>query len=282
MDIGLEKIMGLTKPQGVKKKKTLRKKRRFKVTHDAMTQTYKLSARPKFRGQAIKIKVNRNVKHGVVEDRRHILHWDEHLRPIVTELANQLAKHSPNTYLTDIRNGLAAHGVKWLPLVPNHNIVKRLGTEINSAPGNLVPGSAAINQGIEKVRAALRAYQKALSEDKDYQDELMPGATMATRMSKYKQDARAHFIIGRTDTVITTAITDINTDILEMIDGCEGPAKLWVLLHDLTHSVTFDLSEKAKRQQTLMANAWLGQVRLLLSGDDPQKTLARVLDLLDA
>lgn len=64
-----------------------------------------------------------------------------------------------------------------------------------------------------------------------------------------------------------------------MSNGCTAPCNLWQLLHDLTYSVTFDLSHKANKEKTSAVLAWQKTMRanFELPAEDQYRDLLSLL-----
>ncbi|MFC0396974.1 hypothetical protein ACFFIG_00875 [Paraburkholderia rhizosphaerae] len=235
--------------------------------------------RPEWTTQAKELEVNQDENltvNGVlvpVEDRRHLLHWDEDLRPILNSVFTAMEKEftRPGELLSELKAPLAARRyVTTAKTVDDY--MRFVARKINGSPDNLVPDRADINQAIEKVRANLRKYENALHDvltDADIpaygaDGKPNPSPQAAGRIGVYRNAARKYLnfdphLSGATP--IQTKINEIQGKILEMLDGCDVPHEVWHLLNELKYSVTFDLSAKATRDKTAKSLAWQNMMR---------------------
>jgi hypothetical protein len=210
--------------------------------------------RPAFPSATLKsVRVNQNPSKGEIEDRRHILHWDEQLKPVLERVLGKMKEEYPATLMQALEAPLKKRKLKRLPKTPDQ-LLLWITKQINGAVPNLVADRADINKAIEAVRRYVRQYQYALSQT-DFADVAL--APNAARMQEYRKMAAAHFPVDRKDTPIVSRISEINADILAIIESSVAPADLWTLLNELILSVTFDLSEKTRREQTDAAFKWL-------------------------
>lgn len=263
------------------KKKAKTKKESVRLVHD-VSGAIRIEGRPAWPTKAKKIKVNQIPSQGEVEDRRHLLHWDEQLKPLLDRVFTALHRECPLTLVDELKAPMARRGYTRLPAEAD-KLMERVAAEINGAQTNLIADRADINKAIEHVREYLRQYQHALQVDEAYATEMTDGydgAPNADRMKRYKGLARKYLPADRTDTPIVSRITEINTMLLELIDGCESPAGLWVLLNNLTYSVTFDLSGKAVREKTAAALTWQRKMQNNF-GESGKQQYEDLLTLLD-
>ncbi len=183
----------------------------------------KVEGRPAWPTKAKKIKVNQLPSQGEVEDRRHLLHGDEQLEPLLDRVFTALAREQTLSLADELKAPLALRGYTRLPNEAD-KLMERVAAELNGAQDNL--------------------------------------------------------IADRAETAIISRISEINTMLLELIDGCESPSGLWVLLNNLTYSVTFDLSGKAVREKTAAALAWQSKMQNNF-GETGKKQSEDLLTLLD-
>jgi hypothetical protein len=237
-----------------------------------------LDGRPDFPTATKKIKVNQSASKGDIEDRRHILHWDEQLKPLFERVINAMKTAYPTGLLQALQKPLRER--KWRALPANTDeLILRIAKELNGAMPNLVADRADINKAIEHVRGYARKYMEALTQQTHYASDCLAGDNHA-RMQHYKQLARTYFPTGRNDTPINSRTSEIHDMVLKFIDGSPSPSHLWILMNDIIFSVTFDLSAKALREQTSASLAWLS--RMLCNGDkDAAEQYEDMLTLLD-
>lgn len=253
-------------------------KKKFEVLFDSSTGEFRILGRSAFNSGAKAIKVNQDSAMGAVEDRRHILHYDEVLKPAIERVVRLLYVSygkDRSKVAARIRQSLADRGVKRLPKAED-KLFERLVTEVNSAPNNLIPDRADTNKAIEVVRGYLRAYQKALSTDQFSEDAYHGNSE---RMAQYKKLAKDTFVRDSSGGDITAERNRIHGDILGFIDGCNSPAELWGTVHDLVHSVTFDFSPKITRDFTAKAIKWQDTMKRN-DGDQPEKQLDDLLSII--
>jgi hypothetical protein len=100
---------------------------------------------------------------------------------------------------------------------------------------------------------------------------LIDGATLTSKVALARRGPWSHdaimvlyletaseTLLGGTadDTPIKTQMQEICFQIVGLVPSCRSPCH-FVLLHQVTDSVTFDPSEKALRKQTVRTLAWL-------------------------
>jgi len=225
--------------------------------------------RSPFGSRAKGIAVNQDVSMGLVEDRRHILHYDEVLKPNIERVISSLY-HSVggdrDKIFKHVIGAMQKRGLKRLPRTFDR-AMERLVTEVNSASDNLVPDRADTNKAIEVVRGYVRKLIVALSTEEFAED---CKSSNSMRMNAYKKRAKEILIIDFSGGDITSERNRIHGEILEFINECAGPAALWVLLHDIVYSVTFDFSPKITRDATEKALKW--EKRMRTSEDDDAVT----------
>jgi uncharacterized protein YdbL (DUF1318 family) len=273
MDMGISKNKRISK----KPKKGPKLTKKFEVMFGA-TGDFVILGRSPFGTGAKNIAVNQDKAKGHVEDRRHILHYDEVLKPTIERVVGNLYKSEGRDKVRVARlvsQALQRRGVKRLPKNPD-KVMERLVTEINSAPDNLIPDRADTNKAIEVVRGYLRKYIVQISTS-DFAEDC--STDNHARMGKYKQLARETFVRDASGSEITGERNRIHGEILGFIDGCQGPAQLWVLVHEMVHSVTFDFSPKITRDATAKAIEW--QKTMARNEDsEPEKQLDALVGLL--
>jgi hypothetical protein len=281
------------------------------VTRDKKTGEMILSGRPAFRSGALAILVNRDAAQGPVEDRRHILHWDEHLKPILASVWSSLnsLKLDDAALARLLKQPLLAMGFEGASrLRAVTSLWGFVATELNSATINLVAGRADINQAIEKVRARVREITRRLGDDAEltarvaqamrdpcpndaimeaYKDMaiavlLTPsqsGATPSPARTPPRRGRKRHAtrpVRAAPDSPVRTQIMEIGFQIVGLLEGCSAPCEFIIRLHEITDSVTFDLSEKARREQTEAALSWLR----LMESNHQQPPAQRYADML--
>jgi hypothetical protein len=272
--------MGISKNKRISKRQNphkVKRSKRFEVAFGSGGE-FEILGRSAFNSSAKAIKVNQTASKGALEDRRHILHYDEVLKPAIERVVGSLyvaCGKDRSKVATKIRAALTRRGIKRLPKAED-KLFERLVTEINSAPGNLIPDRADTNKAIEVVRGYLRTYQKALTTDQ-FADDAYAGNT--ARMAEYKKRAKEIFVRDASTSDITLERNRIHGEILGFIDGCSSPAELWGTVHDMVHSVTFDFSPKTTRDATAKAIQWQ---RLMARnhGDLPEKQLDDLLGII--
>ncbi len=239
---------------GIKKSRKT-KSHRLRLKRNPATGQLQIVGRPAWSTRSKRIKVNQIASKGELEDRRHLLHWDEHLKPILASVFNAMAREYPADLYGALTRPLVTR--KWRAIPKSAEAVMlRVSGEINGAEANLVPDRADINKAIEHVRANLRVYAESLKGNPQFVSDTSALPADSTRMGAYKHAARARLSVGDTSTPIRARMSEIHSMILEQIDGCEAPCSLWRLIHDLQYSVTFDLSSKATREKSGKVLAW--------------------------
>lgn len=253
----------------------------------------KLAGRPAFTTAAKKIKLVRTSDRSYLEDRRHLVHWAEHLRPMMAEVFSALVLQfrTPPALLAFLNQRIALFNAtnRSLPRDRRLNaqaktksdvdaLILFIAARLNAMVENLIPDRADINLAIEHVRKDVRRYMKAV-EDHEVNDLASDRALtgVAARMAALLALAETTFeqklpvaqraanltrVYGRGDDYsMMDRRREINALILEHIAGCRSPDELVMLLQTIEQSVTFDLSAKAQRDQTEHALAWLNRMR---------------------
>lgn len=242
--------------------------------------------RPPWSSGAKKIKVNQDEQHGPTEDRRHMLHWDEQLKPVIDSVMSSLfAKYRDDKALTDILRAPLKGRIKRIQGTAPRDIAERVAKEMNGAKINLVPDRADINKAIEHVRERVRRLTRQLTDDRE-----LTGKVGQAMSSPYPNDAvmelyleaASQTLLGNTsaDTAIKLQIQEICFQILGLVQSCHAPCNFIILLHQVTESVTFDLSEKALRDNTSRTLAWFGLMERN-RGAPPEDRYKAMLTLLD-
>jgi hypothetical protein len=238
-----------------------------------------IHGRSPFGTVAKKIKVNQSLTKGLLEDRRHILHYDEVLKPSMERVVSRVyveQGRSKSKVAGLVRKRLQLLGRKRLPK-NDDKLMERFVTEINSAPENLIPDRADTNKAIEVVRGYARKCIAELSTAQ-FGDDCM--YDNRARMTSYKKLAKTIFVRDSSGGDITAERNRIHGEILDMINGCEAPAQLWQLMHEVVHSVTFDFSPKITRDNTARAIEW--QRQMALTEDSPgEKQLDVLMSILN-
>lgn len=242
-------------------------------------QGFRIDGRAPFGGVAKRIRVNQDPGKGRVEDRRHILHYDEVLKPAIERVVNALyvdeGRHGDRV-AQRILKALHKRGIRRLPR-RGDKVMERLVIEINSAPMNLVPDRADTNKAIEVVRGYLRKYIQQLQTEA-FAQACVEGDVR--QMAAYRRQAREVFVLTADGGDITAERNRMHRMIIEYIDGCASPSALWGLIHELVHTATFDFSPKITRDATAKAIAWQKKMQLM-EGRPPQEQLEALLGLLD-
>lgn len=235
---------------------------RFAIRRDPATQEISFVGRPDWSQEASDISVNQDPLVGDVEDRRHLLHWDEQLKPILGSVFTAMQREFPATLLSELQAPLKARQYVTRAKTADDYMLY-VAKRINGAPDNLVPDRADINKAIEIVRENVRNYFNRLTTDSGYRADVSaypqvdPAQPQAiARMGQYKTLARQYLDSNDTSTPIKTKISEIQAQLLQHIDSCHAPHQLWTFLQELQYSVTFDLSAKATRDKTSKSLVW--------------------------
>lgn len=259
----------------------------FDVRQDPDTGDMLLAGRPDFLARAKAIEVNQDQAKGELEDRRHMLHWDEQLKPILDSVWSALKGLPPAELVPILTNPLKARKLTRLPSTVAE-LWKRVATELNSACVNLVAGRADINKAIEIVRERVRRVTRRLTDD----SALVARVGEAGRgphpndtiMDLYKdmaiEELLAPSTTGDSRSPINSQVTAIGFEIVGLLEGCHAPCNFIMMLHHAADSVTFDLSEKARREQTAATLAWLRRMEGNVRQPGPERYEA-LLTLLD-
>jgi preprotein translocase subunit SecA len=89
-------------------------------------------------------------------DRRHMLHWANHIRQPFEDLVNAVNKDSTINLDSELNNMLKSAGIKSPEKINNtSDKIKKLMNIYNSDPDNLVKGNEQWNKSIENARATL-------------------------------------------------------------------------------------------------------------------------------
>jgi hypothetical protein len=264
-----------------------KKEKKFEVRLDHATGEMQLHGRPDFLARAKAIEVNQDLAKGEIEDRRHLVHWDEQIKPVLDSVWSGLRELAPESLVDVMRPPLVRRRLQRLPKEPAA-LWQRVANELNSAPNNLAAGRADINKAIEIVRARLRRVTARLSDDAELVAKVAragsgPGANLAV-MEIYKDMAIGELLAAEDGndepTPIKAQILAIGFQIVGFLEGCAAPCAFVQMLHHATDSVTFDLSEKARREQTQATLAWLTRMQANIARPAPERYEA-MLTLLD-
>lgn len=242
--------------------------------------------RPDWATKAKAIKVNQNAKKGPVEDRRHMLHWDEQLKPILASVMSAMFKEYGKTG-AKLKDALLKPLKGRLQRVTGDEtaIAERVAKEINGAVINLVPDRADINKAIEIVRERVRKLIRKLTDDAELTTKVgkamrQPSPNDAI-MDVYLDEASQELLGGTSsDTAIKSQIQDICFQIVGLVQACRAPCDFVMMLQQVSDSVTFDLSQKAQREQTQRTLAWLRKMESNVR-DPADKRYEAMLTLLD-
>ena len=255
-----------------KTKPAAKKKTKFEVERSG--GIVKIKHRGKFVGAGAKLKVAKN------EDRRHLLHLDEQLKPVLSRVFTALEQENQGDQiktLAVVRKHMEKRGMKRLPKSLDEAFV-RITNEVNSSGQNLVPDDAAINKAIEHLRADLRTYvnEAATSTAKVFMDE--SPTLLAAEMLRLRTLADTSFAAKNEHTPIQDARDVMTASVRELIKLQDSPAAVHALVNDLQYSVTFDLSAKAKREQTEAMLKWQRDMAAAASWTATEQ-LDRVMDI---
>lgn len=263
--------------EGIKEKK--RRRKQFGLKVDFKRQVVRVHHRPPFNSAASRIAVNRDETLGPVEDRRHMVHWNETLKPMVESTLSALMREFPNESACRdaLYNAMKAGRISRLKKGRFSSLAKRFAKEVNSVPFNLVPDDAATNQAIEKVRQNVRNYQAHLMDDPELTAAFESDNSHLAIMTAFKKAALEHFDTTHNSSPIIAKISDINGVVLRMINGCMSPTQIWELIHEVQYSVTFDLSQKARRDQTEKTMAWERSMKGVIQNGDAHEMLEGML-----
>ena len=250
-----------------------RKRARFKV--DRTGGVVRLEGRGRFVGSGKKLKVAKT------EDRRHILHLKEQLKPVLSRVFTALErehKGDQSKTLAVVLNHMRKRNLKRLPKSLDQAFI-RLADEVNSSSRNLVPDDAAINKAIEHLRTDLRVYlgEAATSTAGVYLDDT--GTVLGAEMARLRALADKSFAAKNEGTPIQDARDVMTASVRELIKAQQSPADVHALVADLAYSVTFDLSSKARREQTAAMLKWERDMAASESWPAEQQ-LDRMLDIL--
>jgi hypothetical protein len=244
-----------------------KKEKKFEVRLDHATGEMELHGRPDFLARAKAIEVNQDLEKGEIEDRRHLVHWDEQIKPVLESVWSGLRTLPADGLVEVLRPPLVRRRLVRLPKEPVA-LWQRVANELNSAPRNLAAGRADINKAIEIVRARLRRVMARLTDDAELVAKVTragtgPGANLAV-MEIYKDLAIGELLAsedGNDETPIKAQIVAIGFQIVGFLEGCAAPCAFVQTLYHAIDSVTFDLSEKARREQTQATLAWLSRMQ---------------------
>ncbi|WP_326537677.1 hypothetical protein [Pseudorhodoferax sp.] len=224
--------------------------------------------RPAFLARAKAIAVNQDITRGEMEDRRHMVHWDEQIKPVLESVWLSLQSVPPEDLLDTLQKPLVPYKLQKLPKTVD-KLWQRVASELNSAPTNLVAGRADINKAIEIVRKRVRKVTQRLTDDTALVEKVGKAGSGALAnqavMELYKDMAISELLASEgghaEPTPIKAQITAIGFEIVGLLEGCQAPCSFIQMLHHAADSVTFDLSEKARREQTSAALAWLARMQ---------------------
>lgn len=259
--------------QTTAKRQVKRKRARFVIERKG--GLVQLTGRGRFVGAGKRIKLGKS------EDRRHMLHLKEQLKPVMERVFTALEKENnrdPSKTLALIRAKMTERGMKRLPTSLDQAYV-RIADEVNSSAINLVPDDASINKAIEHLRADLRTYiaEVGRSTNEAYLDGTASFA--AAQMKKLLTLADKIFAAKNEGTAIQNARDVMTSSVRQLIKGCESPARIYELVNDLIFSVTFDLSAKAKRENTAKMLRWQRNVLAIAEGS-ARDQLAALFEIL--
>ena len=120
--------------------------------------------RPSFpRTTVVGLPVNQDPNLGHVEDRRHLAHWDEQIRPAIEKTCAKLKQSidNQNERIKLLQRQLSDRGFTNLP-DDETGLWERAAKELNGVTSNLISDRADINTAIEKCRGDIRKYSEAI------------------------------------------------------------------------------------------------------------------------
>jgi hypothetical protein len=124
-------------PAGKKQKLNIDKDPPLSLRRDPATKQITLSGRPAWPEVAKKIKINRAAP-GHIEDRRHLVHWDEHLKPILGSVFTAMEQTYKTNLYNELQSPLRARSLDNMAQNADDTMLF-VAKMINGAPGNLVP-----------------------------------------------------------------------------------------------------------------------------------------------
>lgn len=197
----------------------------------------RIKGRPAFDSRAKKIKVrfhatkNRELN----EDRRHVIGYDDTLRPMFVKVVNNFIEAGKEAELVQqLKAQFIKHNIARAPAGNDlgKNILFGL-TKLNSVVANLPAGLASQNQAIEHIRQQGMRLQESMH--KLYETDI-------PTLSGLKTVMKQGFSAGDGDTAITLFANQQRELIRGWIDKAEDTTQLVRLLSDVVTSTGIDLS----------------------------------------
>ena len=216
--------------------------------------------RPPFDSAAKKI----GVKNGQ-EDRRHVVGWDDQIKPNTLKILNLIKEKSGEAKLKELLVTMYAnYKLSRAPeeSAPVEKHAKFSLTKLNSTPGNLNPEAASENQAIEQVRQQALRTKKTLG--KKLQSKL-------PTVSDVKSIMKQGFSLSQKGTATTDFADKVRQITLQRIDQAETIEQLNDILHETLASTGIDLNKKDRsKEQTSFALKYIEKVT---KAADPQENL---------
>jgi len=193
------------------------------------------------------------------QDRRHLLHWAEHLKPMLFTTFERLWATTNGNRERYRKQLLRIHNEYANRRLSDRTDVKtlerKIAKDLNSAISNLVPGNANVNKAIEHMRHQVREAIKAINES--------PGLSPAEAVQLAFTKISVEITLREVDDP-----TEIRHENSHRTEDPENPRELpsdrlplsrnelISLLHDIIDSLTFDLSEAAQRDKIEATLGW--------------------------
>lgn len=236
--------MGVGKPKGIGKGKAGVTKKRHKKKYGLGRQPDKyvyFVGRPNFDSRAKKIKVRYHAKkRDGNEDRRHIIGYDDTLRPMFEKVANNfIAAGKEGELVKQLKLQFAKHKATGGP--KNDDLEKNLLfglVKLNSVVANLPAGLASENQAIEHIRQQGLRLKDTINEAFKTEDFI--------ELPKLKAMMKEGFAAGEGDTEITKFANQQRALIRTWIDKADDELQLNDLLHSTITSTGIDLKQEGK------------------------------------
>jgi RHS repeat-associated protein len=250
---------------GITKAKVSKVKKKFgleKTGNGVIT----IIGRPAFDTGAKRIKVRHDVKkRDLNEDRRHIIGYDDTLRPMFERVVNNfIAAGKEKEFVAQMKQQYIKHGVDRTPNTDDPLKHALFGlVKLNSVVANLPAGLASQNQAIEHIRQQGMRVRDAMSEK--YNGAQFPG------VGELKQIMKEGFAAGDSDTAITIFANEQREVIHSIIDKTESDVGLFKLVNEVILSTGIDLKQaagsKAINEFALNYNGKMSAIRWGLTPD---------------
>ena len=205
---------------------------------------FQIKARPKF------LKEARDIKLQDGQDRRHVLGWDNFIKPFLEKAINGILLASPDGEF-QAKLELSEQSVKYGfdRKVPNtlEEHVKFIATRLNSTPNNLNPEAGYENKAIETVRQQSLALENKLRNEFSHVfPEFGAVKDMMIRAYALKPNSK--------NTLIIEHANFIRGILLGMIEEARDEVRLIQILNIAKDSTGIDLSKKpGSKAQTAFA-----------------------------